>query len=67
MELVSTQVDFLAISETTLDSSFPTTQFNLPGVRNPYRNDITTRNWEGVAGVPCICKWGYSINNDIYP
>ena len=29
-EFVCTQVDFLAISGTKLDSSFPTTQFNLP-------------------------------------
>ena len=29
-------VDFLAVSETKLDSSFPTGQFNLPGFRTPY-------------------------------
>ena len=40
------QVDFVAISETKLDSSFPTAQFNLPGFRTPYRKDITTRSGE---------------------
>ena len=32
-------VDFLAVSETKLDSSFPTGQFNLPGFRTPFRKD----------------------------
>ena len=44
LKIVYTQVDYLAISEAKLDSSFPTAQFNLPGFRNPYRKDITTRN-----------------------
>ena len=34
-------VDFLAVSETKLDSSFPTAQFNLPGFRTPYRKDLS--------------------------
>ena len=33
-------VDFLAVSETKSDSSFPTGQFNLPGFRTPYRKDV---------------------------
>ena len=41
---VCTQVDFLAISETKLDSSFPTAQFNLPSFRTPYRKDIAERS-----------------------
>ena len=44
LKIVYTQVDYLAISEAKLDSSFPTAQFNLPGFRNPCRKDITTRN-----------------------
>ena len=34
-------VDFLAVSETKLGSSFPTGQFNLPGFRTPYRKDLS--------------------------
>ena len=34
-------VDFLAVSETKLDSSFPTGQFNLPGFRTTYRKDVS--------------------------
>ena len=64
-EFVCTQVDFLAISETKLDSSVPTAQFNLPGFRTTYRKDITARS--GGWRVTCICKWGYSIKNNIYP
>ena len=42
------QVDFLAITETKLDSSFPTAYFNHPGFRTPYSKDIT----EGSDGLP---------------
>ena len=37
-------VDFLAVSETKLDSSFLTGQFNLPGFRTPYRKDLSGMN-----------------------
>ena len=37
-------VDFLAVSETKLDSSFPTGQFNLPGFRTPYRRDLSAKS-----------------------
>ena len=43
-EFVCTQVDFLAISEAKLDSSFPTAEFNIPGFRTPYRKYITARS-----------------------
>ena len=33
-------VDFLTVSETKLDSSFPIGQFNLPGFRTLYRKDL---------------------------
>ena len=36
--------NFLAVSETKLDSSFPTGQFNLPGSRTPYRQDLSTKS-----------------------
>lgn len=41
---VCSPVDFLAISETKVDSSFPTAQFNLPRFRTPYRKDVTARS-----------------------
>lgn len=44
LEFLCKQVDFLAISQTKLDSYFPTVQFNLPGFRPPYMKDITARN-----------------------
>ena len=44
-KFVCTQVDFLAIGKTKLDSSFPTAQLNIPGFRIPYRKDTTARNW----------------------
>ena len=43
-EFVCSQEDFLTISETKLDSSFPTTQFNLPEFRTPYRKDKTAKS-----------------------
>ena len=40
-EFVCTQVEFLAVSDTKLNSSFPTAQFNLSCFRTFYRKDIT--------------------------
>ena len=37
-------LDFLAVSETKLDSPFPTGQFNLPGFRTPYRKDLSGKS-----------------------
>ena len=39
-EFTYSLVNFLAVSETKLDSSFPTGQFNLPGFRTPYRKGL---------------------------
>ena len=39
-------LDFLSVSETTLDSSFPTGQFNLPGFRRPCRQDLSEKSGE---------------------
>ena len=36
-------VDFFAVSETKLDSSFPTGQFKLQGFRTPYRKDLSAK------------------------
>ena len=48
-------VDFLVVSETKLDSSFPTGQFNLPGFRAPFRKDLS-----GKSGVLLVY-----VNNNI--
>ena len=37
-------VDFLAVSETKLDSSFPIGQFNLPGFRTLYGKDLLAKS-----------------------
>ena len=37
-------VDFLAVSETKLDSSFPTGQFSLLEFRTPYRKDLSAKS-----------------------
>ena len=39
-------VDFLEVSETKLDSSFPTGLFNLPGLRTSYRKDVSGKSGE---------------------
>ena len=44
-------VNFPAVSETKLDSSFPTGQFNLPGFRTPYRRDLSARSGGLLVGV----------------
>ena len=36
-------MDIFAIAETKLDSSFPESQFLLPGMRKPFRLDVTSR------------------------
>ena len=40
-DLVKSNIDFLTISETKLDNSFPLKQFCLPGYKSPYRLDIS--------------------------
>ena len=37
-------VDFLAVSETKSDRSFPTGQFNFPGFRTPFRKDLSGKS-----------------------
>ena len=39
--LIQENFDVLAIAETKLDDSFPTTQFEIPGFKKPYRRDIS--------------------------
>ena len=42
--LISENVDILIVVETKLDSSFPTTQFVIPGFHHPFRLDINRRS-----------------------
>ena len=41
--LIDNNLDIFAIAETKLDSSFPESQFILPGMRKPFRLDVTSR------------------------
>ena len=43
-EFIYGLVNFLAVSETKLDSSFPTGQFNLPRFRTPFRKDLSGKS-----------------------
>ena len=41
--LIDNNLDIFVIAETKLDSSFPESQFILPGMRNPFQLDVTSR------------------------
>ena len=41
--LIDNDLDIFAIAETKLDSSFPESQFILPGMRKPFRLYVTSR------------------------
>ena len=41
--LISENVDILIVTETKLDSSFPTVQFLIPGSHHPFQLDINKR------------------------
>ena len=40
--LIQNSVDVLVIAETKLDASFPTSQFEIPGFKTPYRLDVSS-------------------------
>ena len=42
--LTSKNVEILIVAETKLDSSFPTTQFLIPGFHYPFRLDINRQS-----------------------
>ena len=42
--LISENVDILIVAKTKLDSSFPTTQFLIPGFHHPFQLDINRRS-----------------------
>ena len=44
LEFTDDIVNFLAVSETKLDSSFPTGLLNLPGFRTHYRKDLSAQS-----------------------
>ena len=54
-DVVLGKIDYLAIAETKLDSSFPSNQFIIPGLRKPYRLDVS-----GSSGGLLVY-----VNNDI--
>ena len=41
--LIDNNIDIFTIAETKLDSSFPDSQFLMPGMRKPFRLDVTSR------------------------
>ena len=41
--LIDNNLDIFAIAKTKLDSSFPESRFILPGMREPFRLDVTSR------------------------
>ena len=57
-------MDISAIVETKLDSSFPESQFILPGMRKPFRLDVTSRKDGLLAFANNDIRSKY-VNNDI--
>ena len=53
--LIDNNIDIFTIAETKLDSSFPDSQFLMPGMRKPFRLDVTS----GKGGLLVF------VNNDI--
>ena len=43
LHLIHNDLDIFATAETKLDSSFPESLFILPGMRKPFRLDVTSR------------------------
>ena len=48
--LISENIDILIKAETKLDSSFPMTQFLIPGFHHPFRLDINRRSGGIISG-----------------
>ena len=62
--LIDNNLDISAIVETKLDSSFPESQFILPGMRKPFRLDVTSRKDGLLAFANNDIRSKY-VNNDI--
>ena len=67
--LLQNKVDILAIAETKLDESFPTSQFMLEGYAKPYRLDIN-RHSGGLLvyvneNIPSCIKKDFNIDSDL--
>ena len=43
-DLTGKAIDVLIFAETKLDSSFPNSQFKIPGYKQPYRLDVSSRS-----------------------
>ena len=43
-ELTGKAIDVLIFAETKLDNSFPSSQFKIPGYKQPYRLDVSSRS-----------------------
>ena len=44
IEYLDNTINILMIAETKLDESFPDSQFKIPGMKKPYRLDITSNS-----------------------
>ena len=62
--LIDNNLDISAIVETKLDSSFPESQFILPGMRKPFRLDVTSRK-DGLLTFANNDIRSKYVNNDI--
>ena len=54
-DLVNGRIDILLISETKIDATFPTSQFEIPGFSSPFRLDRTERG----GGLLLYIRGGY--------
>ena len=62
--LIGNNLDIFAIVETKLDSSFPESQFILPGIRKSFRLDVTSRKGGLLVFANNDTRSKY-VNNDI--
>ena len=67
--LIDNNTDIFTIAETKLDSSFPDSQFIIPGMRKPFRLDVTSRKGGLLVfvnnDIPCKYLRNFHLPRDI--
>ena len=67
--LIDNNIDIFTIAETKLDSSFPDSQFLMPGMRKPFRLDVTSRKGGLLVfvnnDIPCKYLRNFHLPRDI--
>ena len=67
--LIDSNIDIFTIAETKLDSSFPDSQFLMPGMRKPFRLDVTSRKGGLLVfvnnDIPCKYLRNFYLPRDI--